>query len=357
MSAQQTITVDLGDRSYPIVIGAGLMDGGFDLSKFVSGSDCLVVSNETVAPLYLERVTRGLHDKHVSSLQLPDGEVYKTLATLQMILDELVATGANRDTTVIALGGGVVGDIAGFAAACYLRGVAFIQLPTTLLAQVDSSVGGKTGVNHPGGKNFVGAFHQPQVVLIDINTLHTLPDRELKAGLAEVIKYGAICDLEFFAWLEQNMAALLAKNPVALTYAIRRSCELKASVVAEDEREAGRRAILNFGHTFGHAIENSLGYGEWLHGEAVAAGMVMAANLSDIAATDIARLRDLIAAAGLPVLPPGIAASDWHKAMGMDKKVQGKSLRFVLLKALGDAYVTATYDAQKLQQVIGTDSL
>lgn len=356
MSAPQTINVDLGDRSYPIVIGSDLLDGGFDLSQFVSGSDCLIVSNETVAPLYLERVTANLKGKRVESLSLPDGEVHKTLATLQSVLDALVETRANRDTTVIALGGGVVGDIAGFAAACYLRGVAFIQVPTTLLSQVDSSVGGKTGVNHPGGKNFIGAFHQPEVVLIDIRSLQTLPDRELKAGLAEVIKYGAICDPEFFAWLEQNMGALLAKDAAALTHAIQRSCELKAEVVADDEREAGRRAILNFGHTFGHAIENSLGYGEWLHGEAVAAGMVMAAKLSNIAEKDTERLRALIAAAGLPVKPPPIEASQWHRAMGMDKKVQGKVLRFVLLKALGDAVVTTDYDADTLQQIIGTHS-
>lgn len=353
MSAQQTINVDLGDRSYPIVIGSDLMDGGFDLSKFVSGSDCLIVSNETVAPLYLERLTADLAGKRVENLVLPDGEAHKTLATLQSVLDALVANGANRDTTVVALGGGVVGDIAGFAAACYLRGVAFIQVPTTLLAQVDSSVGGKTGVNHPGGKNFIGAFHQPEVVLIDTSSLQTLPDRELKAGLAEVIKYGAICDLEFLAWLEQNMSALLAKDEAVLTHAIRRSCELKAEVVSDDEREAGRRAILNFGHTFGHAIENSLGYGEWLHGEAVAAGMVMAAKLSDIAPDDVERLRTLIAAAGLPVDPPAIEASEWHRAMGMDKKVQGKALRFVLLNALGDAAVTTEYDADRLQQIIG----
>jgi len=355
MTAPQTITVDLGDRSYPIIIGAGLLNGGFDLASYVVGSDCLVVSNETVAPLYLERLLLDLRSKNVSSVQLPDGESYKTMATLQSILDELVRTGANRDTTVIALGGGVVGDISGFAAACYMRGVAFIQVPTTLLAQVDSSVGGKTGVNHPGGKNFIGAFYQPQIVLIDTDTLGSLPDRELKAGLAEVIKYGAICDIEFFAWLEKNMSALLAKDAAALAYAIRRSCELKAEVVAEDERETGRRAILNFGHTFGHAIENCLGYGEWLHGEAVAAGMIMAADLSDIAATDITRLKALIAAAGLPTQPPEIAADAWLQAMGMDKKVQAKQLRFVLLKSLGEAHMTPIYDADKLQQIIGAE--
>jgi 3-dehydroquinate synthase len=353
MVMQQTISVDLGDRSYPIVIGNGLLDGGLDLSEFVPGPNCLIVSNETVAPLYLDRILPNFNGKNITTLALPDGEVHKSVATMQKILDKLVESRANRDTTVVALGGGVVGDIAGFAAACYMRGVAFIQIPTTLLAQVDSSVGGKTGVNHPEGKNLIGAFHQPQVVMIDIDTLVTLPDRELKAGLAEVIKYGAICDSEFFAWLEQNMPALLAKEPAALVYAVRRSCELKAMVVAEDEREAGRRAILNFGHTFGHAIEHCLGYGEWLHGEAVAAGMLMAAELSGLVEADVERLRALIAAAGLPVSPPAIDADNWLRAMGMDKKVQQKQLRFVLLKALGDSHITSSYDETRLRQIIG----
>ena len=353
MSLHTTIMVSLGDRSYPIVVGNGLLNGAFDLSTFVVGDDCLIVSNVTVAPLYQDGVLANLAGKTVSTIELPDGEAYKSIGTMQTILDRLVETGANRDTTVIALGGGVVGDIAGFAAACYMRGVSFIQVPTTLLAQVDSSVGGKTGVNHPGGKNLVGAFHQPQVVMIDTDTLTTLPDRELQAGLAEVIKYGAICDLDFLGWLENNMPALLDKEPQALAYAIQRSCELKAEVVAEDEREAGRRAILNFGHTFGHAIEHCCGYGEWLHGEAVAAGMIMAAELSDIDETDVARLRALVTAAGLPTRPPAIAADDWMRAMGMDKKVQKKTLRFVLLRALGDAQVTESYDAERLQQIIG----
>lgn len=350
MAASDTLTVDLGDRSYPIVIGTGLLGGGFDLSAYVTGGDCLVVSNTTVAPLYSDALLADLGGKQISRIDLPDGEAHKTVDTMQSILDALVASGANRDTTLIALGGGVVGDITGFAAACYMRGVAFVQVPTTLLAQVDSSVGGKTGVNHPEGKNLVGAFHQPQIVLIDTDTLGTLSDRELKAGLAEVIKYGAICDIEFLGWLEENMAALLAKDADALAHAIRRSCELKAEVVAEDEREAGRRAILNFGHTFGHAIERSQGYGEWLHGEAVAAGMIMAARLSGVGET---RLRDLVSAAGLPTEPPDIAADDWMSAMGMDKKVQGKQLRFVLLKELGDAHVTSDYDAARLAKLTG----
>ncbi len=346
------LTVNLGDRSYPIVIGRGLLGGGFDLGRYAGGRDCLVVSNETVAPLYLEKLLPNLDGLAVRSLSLPDGEAYKTMATMQSILDELVASRAGRDTTVVALGGGVVGDIAGFAAACYMRGVGFVQVPTTLLAQVDSSVGGKTGVNHEGGKNLVGAFHQPRAVLIDTDTLDTLPDRELKAGLAEVIKYGAICDAEFFAWLEANMHALLERDAEALAVAIRRSCELKAEVVAEDEREAGRRAILNFGHTFGHAIERCQGYGEWLHGEAVAAGMVMAAELSGIDHHDVARLRGLIAAAGLPVEPPAIAAADWMAAMGMDKKVQGRKLRFVVLDAIGSSRVTSDYDGKRLDELV-----
>jgi 3-dehydroquinate synthase len=265
----------------------------------------------------------------------------------------LVDSGANRDTTVIALGGGVVGDMAGFAAACYLRGVAFLQVPTTLLAQVDSSVGGKTGVNHEKGKNLVGAFHQPSLVLIDTDTLQTLAPRELSAGLAEVIKYGAICDAAFFGWLETNMQALLDQDPEALSYAIHRCCELKAEVVAEDERESGRRAILNFGHTFGHAIENSQGYGEWLHGEAVAAGMVMAAELSGIDAAEQDRLVRLIAAAGLPTAPPRIATERWLESMGMDKKVENKQLRFVLLHAIGDAFVTSDFNDRRLHALLG----
>ena len=352
MSVIRTITVELGERSYPIVIGSGLLGGGFDVAAHVPGKDCLVVSNETVAPLYLDKLEACLGGKRVEAISLPDGEAHKTLDTAATILDKLVDMGANRDTTVIALGGGVVGDIAGFAAATYMRGVAFIQVPTTLLAQVDSSVGGKTGVNHPGGKNLVGAFHQPRLVLIDTDTLATLPERELRAGLAEVIKHGAIADEEFFAWLETSTAALLGQDPAALAHAVGRSCEIKAAVVAEDEREAGRRALLNFGHTFGHAIENSVGYGEWLHGEAVAAGMAMAAELSGLPDAELERLRGLIAAAGLPAEPPGVGAQALRSAMGMDKKVQDKRLRFVLLDKLGAAFVTADYDETALGRVL-----
>jgi len=352
MSGTHTITVELGERSYPIVIGSGLLGGGFDLARHVAGKDCLVVTNETVAPLYLEALQADLSGKVVDSIRLRDGEAYKTVATVERVLDKLVSSGANRDGTIVALGGGVVGDIAGFAAACYMRGIDFIQVPTTLLAQVDSSVGGKTGVNHPGGKNLIGAFHQPRVVMIDTDTLESLPDRELQAGLAEVIKYGAIADADFFAWLEGNIEALLKRDAVALAHAIQRSCELKAAVVAEDECEAGRRAILNFGHTFGHAIERCQGYGEWLHGEAVATGMLLAAELSGIDAHEQARLRQLIDRAGLPLRPPAISSEAWLQAMGLDKKVQQKRLRFVLLSELGKAFITADYDEARLLRVL-----
>ena len=344
----QTLTVDLGDRSYPIVIGAGLLNDGYDLSAHLPGGDCLVVSNETVAPLYLDKLKACLPRTNVRVLELPDGEAHKTVGTVQSIIDKLVSVKAGRDTTVVALGGGVVGDIAGFAAACYMRGVAFVQVPTTLLAQVDSSVGGKTGVNHPGGKNLIGAFHQPRIVLIDTDTLATLPDRELKAGIAEVIKYGAIVDSEFFGWLESNMQALLDRDPDTLASAIRRSCEIKAAVVAEDEREAGKRALLNFGHTFGHAIENSMGYGEWLHGEAVAAGMIMAGALSGINESEQQRLKDLVEKAGLPSGPPAVGADKLQQAMKLDKKVVANKVRFVLLHALGDAFVSSDYSTDAL---------
>ncbi len=350
MSDTESITVELGERSYPIVIGSGLLGGGFDLAAHVGGPDCLVVTNATVEPLYLEALVADLQGRQVNAISLPDGEAYKTLETVEDILDTLVEHGANRDTTLVALGGGVVGDITGFAAACYMRGVDFVQVPTTLLAQVDSSVGGKTGVNHASGKNLIGAFHQPRAVLIDTDTLDTLPDREFRAGLAEVIKYGAIVDADFFAWLEGNIDALLAREAPALAIAIRRSCELKAEIVAEDERESGRRAILNFGHTFGHAIERCQGYGEWLHGEAVAAGMVMAAQLGGGAAA--ARIEALLERSGLPIRPPELAPADLLAAMGMDKKVQGKRLRFVLLRELGDAFVTSDYDAARLDALL-----
>ncbi|MDJ0812223.1 MAG: 3-dehydroquinate synthase [Woeseiaceae bacterium] len=352
MSEPRTITVELGERSYPIVIGSGLLGGDFDLGAYLAGGDCLVVTNDTIAPLYLDTLEANLFGKSIETLTLPDGEAFKTLETMSGVLDKLVSSGANRDTTLVALGGGVIGDITGFAAACYMRGVAFIQVPTTLLAQVDSSVGGKTGVNHALGKNLIGAFHQPRVVLIDTRTLDTLPDRELSAGLAEVIKAGAIADAEFFEWLEDNIGALVARDPEALAHAVQRSCEIKAEVVSEDEREAGRRAILNFGHTFGHAIEHCQGYGEWLHGEAVAAGMVMAAGLSGIDQADIDRLQALLKAANLPVAPPAVGSQAMLDAMGMDKKVLDKQLRFVVLDKLGHATVTSDYDRSVLDAVL-----
>ena len=352
MTIHTTIPVELGERSYPIIVGSGVLGGEFDLGAHVSGPDCLVVSNDVVAPLYLERIKANLGERTVNEVVLTDGEVHKTPAAVAAIIDQLVAAGANRDTTVIALGGGVVGDIAGFAAATYMRGVDFIQVPTTLLAQVDSSVGGKTGINHPGGKNLVGAFHQPKVVLIDTATLDTLADREVSAGLAEVIKHGAIADLDYLAWLEDNIEALLQRDPVALAHAIARSCEIKAAVVADDEKERGRRALLNFGHTFGHAIENTVGYGEWLHGEAVAAGMVMAAHLSGLRDEEIARLRALIAAANLPTTIGGVDIDKLRAAMNLDKKVIDRKLRFILLRALGDAYVHDDVDEDRLAAVL-----
>jgi 3-dehydroquinate synthase len=351
-----TIKVALAERSYPIVIGSGLLGHSFDWSPYLGDSlgdsTCLVVTNTTVAPLWLDGLKTTLRDRRAASIALPDGEAHKSLATAATVIDKLADLHAGRDATVIALGGGVVGDIAGFAAACYMRGVGFIQVPTTLLAQVDSSVGGKTGVNHPQGKNLIGAFHQPKVVLIDTATLQTLPERELCAGLAEVIKHAAIADIGFFGWLESNMAGLRKRDPGLLAQAIRRSCEIKASVVAADEREQGRRALLNFGHTFAHAIENTLGYGEWLHGEAVAAGMVMAARLSDIGGDAVLRLSVLIDAAGLPTEPPRIGAGKLRAAMDLDKKAQAGKLRFVLLHELGRAFVTGDYDASRLAEVL-----
>ncbi|WP_288132392.1 3-dehydroquinate synthase [Microbulbifer sp.] len=353
-----SLNVDLGERSYPILIGSGLLGNPEFLRTHIRGRQVLVVTNETIAPLYLEGLLESLagFDK-VDSVALPDGEAFKTLDTLNRIFDTLLEKRHDRSTTIVALGGGVIGDMSGFAAACYQRGVDFVQIPTTLLSQVDSSVGGKTGVNHPLGKNMIGAFYQPQLVLIDIDTLTTLPDRELSAGIAEVIKYGMICDAEFFAWLEVNMDRLLARDPEALAYAIQRSCADKAAVVAEDERESGRRAILNFGHTFGHAIEAVQGYGNWLHGEAVAAGMVMAAKLSQlrgwIEVEDVARLSVLLSKASLPQQSPAnMGVDDYLTAMSVDKKVQDGKLRLVLLRALGDARVVADSPREQLIEAL-----
>ncbi|MCA0899811.1 MULTISPECIES: 3-dehydroquinate synthase [Microbulbifer] len=352
------LDVDLGERSYPILIGSGLLTDSSQFEQYIRGKQVLVVTNETIAPLYLKTVLDGLKAfSKVDVVELPDGEAFKTLDTVNRIFDSLLENRHDRGTTIVALGGGVIGDMSGFAAACYQRGVDFVQVPTTLLSQVDSSVGGKTGVNHPLGKNMIGAFYQPQLVLIDIDTLNTLPDRELSAGIAEVIKYGMICDPGFFGWLEENMDLLLARDPQALAYAVERSCADKAAVVAEDERESGRRAILNFGHTFGHAIEAVQGYGKWLHGEAVAAGMVMAAELSCLRGwidkAEVARLRALLTKANLPQQSPeAMTVNDYLEAMSVDKKVQDGKLRLVLLHALGDAQIISDTPKDQLVEVL-----
>lgn len=341
----QTLTVDLGDRSYPIYIGEGLLSQGKLLHQHISGHQVMVVTNETIAPLYLDPLRKHLSDYHYSELILPDGEQYKTLEMVASIFDKLMEDRHNRTTTLIALGGGVVGDMTGFAAACYQRGVNFIQIPTTLLSQVDSSVGGKTGVNHPLGKNMIGAFYQPQCVIADIDSLKSLPVRELSAGLAEVIKYGLISDVKFYQWLDLNMERLLAFDTDALSEAVYRSCVNKAVVVASDEKESGIRAILNFGHTFGHAIETSQGYGNWLHGEAVSAGMVIAANMSErlgwISAAEALAVQALLARAKLPTTPPQMSCGEFLSLMAVDKKVLDGRLRLVLLKSIGQATVTS----------------
>jgi 3-dehydroquinate synthase len=352
-----TLTVDLGNRSYPIYIGMGVLGRPELLTPHIGARQALVVTNVTVAPLYLDRLRDALGDCRYEVVVLPDGEEYKTMATLMRIFDALLGGRFDRGVTLIALGGGVVGDITGFAAACYQRGVPFIQIPTTLLAQVDSSVGGKTGVNHPLGKNMIGAFHQPQCVIADTEVLNTLNDRELRAGIAEVIKYGLICDREFFLWLEANIDRLSAREPQALAFAIERSCRDKARIVAADEKEGGVRALLNLGHTFGHAIETGMGYGAWLHGEAVAAGMCAAADLSvrqGLLAADIAeRAISLVARAGLPVrLPREIATGRYLELMAVDKKVQAGKLRLILLEAIGAAVVTGHFDVAHLTDTI-----
>ena len=351
-----SLEVDLGERSYPIRIGQRLIDDGDLIRPFIPSSQVMVVTNEPAGPLYLERLQAALSGLQVASVVLPDGEQYKNLETLNQIYDALLEKRFDRGCTLVALGGGVVGDMTGFAAATYQRGVNFIQVPTTLLSQVDSSVGGKTGVNHPLGKNMIGAFYQPKAVIIDIDTLDTLPDRELSAGLAEVIKYGLINDPEFFHWLEQNTEALRRREPGALAHAIERSCADKAAIVAEDEREAGRRALLNLGHTFGHAIETGMGYGRWLHGEAVGAGMCMAARFSHrlgwMAAGEVARVEQLVAAAGLPTAPPELGAERFEALMAVDKKVQGGRLRMVLLHGIGKAEVTADFPSEALHQFL-----
>lgn len=349
------VHIDLAERSYPIVIGTQLLGNALTYQHLPKAATALVVSNTTVAPLYAAQLTQALQARYdkVLLLTLPDGEVHKDWQTLQLIFDALLENGCDRKTILFALGGGVVGDMTGFAAASYMRGVPFVQVPTTLLAQVDSSVGGKTAINHPLGKNMIGAFYQPLQVVCDLDVLKTLPDRELSAGLAEVIKYGPIADMAFLDWIEANIDALLAKEPVALAHAVQRSCEIKAWVVGQDERESGLRAILNFGHTFGHAIESGLGYGQWLHGEGVGCGMVMAAHLSQrlglVDAPFVERLSRLVQRAGLPVKGPVISTTDnagrYLELMRLDKKSEAGEIRFVLIDGPGKAVVRAAPDA------------
>ena len=354
----QTLNVGLAERSYPIHVGSGLLDRPELLLPHLPRKRTVIVSNTTVAPIYLDRLSSGLiqHGIQVESIILPDGEQYKNSDSLNTIYDALLKSRCERTTPLIALGGGVIGDITGYAAATYLRGVPFIQIPTTLLAQVDSSVGGKTGINHSLGKNMIGAFYQPLLVLSDSATLNTLPDKELRAGIAEVIKYGLIRDLSFLEWLESNMEKLLSRDKAALQYAITRSCENKAEVVGADERESGERALLNLGHTFGHAIENGMGYGVWLHGEGVAAGTVMAADLSQrlgwITAQEVKRVRALFERAGLPTVAPKLSTEKYLQLMGLDKKVADGKIRFVLLKSLGNAVMTADVPQTLLGQTL-----
>jgi len=355
----QTLRVDLGDRSYPILIGSNLLMQPELLLPYLGSKQVAVVTNTTVAPLYLSSLLDSLQQAGINVLPivLPDGEKYKISETLNLIYDALLQHRCERRTTLIALGGGVIGDLTGYAAATYLRGVPFIQIPTTLLSQVDSSVGGKTGINHPLGKNMIGAFYQPKLVLADIDTLNTLSQRELSAGLAEVIKYGLIRDPDFFVWLERNMNKLVQLDSAALSYAIYRSCQNKAEVVAADEHETGERALLNLGHTFGHAVENAMGYGVWLHGEAVAAGTVLAAKFSQrlgwLGNEDVQRIMDIFKAAGLPVEPPAIGVEKYLDLMGMDKKVIDGKIRLVLLKdAIGRSVVTSEYDQALLRETL-----
>jgi 3-dehydroquinate synthase len=354
----QTLRVELSERSYPIHIGTGLLTRSDLVVPFLPRKQVAVVTNATVAPLFLEEFTGALGRAGVEVVRiiLPDGEEHKNWPTLNIIFDALLAQGCGRDCTLIALGGGVVGDLTGFAAAVYQRGVPHIQIPTTLLAQVDSSVGGKTAINHPLGKNMIGAFHQPRLVLADTDTLKTLPDRELRAGLAEVIKHGLIRDQAFFAWIDANLDRLLARDPEALAHAVLRSVAIKAEIVGKDERESGLRELLNFGHTFGHAIENGLGYGAWLHGEAVAAGMVMAADLScelgSLSQSDCERVRSLLARARLPTVAKGITPERMRQLMSLDKKARQGRVRFVLLEKLGAAAIRGDVPASALDHTL-----
>ena len=353
----KTLNVNLGERSYPIYIGQDLLKNKHLLQNHITSKRVMVVSNETVAPLYLDQVISMLDGISYETVILPDGEQYKNLDELNKIFDALLSHNFDRGTTLIALGGGVIGDMTGFAAACYQRGVNFIQIPTTLLAQVDSSVGGKTGVNHKLGKNMIGAFHQPRCVIADTNTLNTLEDKQLSAGIAEVIKYGLLGDAEFITWLEENMPALLQRDPEALAYAIERSCQDKADIVAADERESGKRALLNLGHTFGHAIETATGYGVWLHGEAVGTGMLMAADMSQrlgwISQEDRNRVYRLIKSANLPTsLPENMTEQIFMDLMLRDKKTLDGKIRLVLLKSLGNAIISDDYDKKVLHEML-----
>ena len=354
----QTLGVELSERSYPIHIGAGLLSRSDLILPLLARRQVAVVTNATVAPLFLEHLSGSLARAGIEVVRiiLPDGEEHKNWSTLGTIFDALLRQGCGRDCTLVALGGGVIGDLTGFAAAVYQRGVQHIQIPTTLLAQVDSSVGGKTAINHPLGKNMIGAFHQPRLVLVDTDTLKTLPDRELRAGLAEVIKHGLIRDHEFFAWLDTNLDRLLARDPEALAHAVLRSVAIKAEIVGKDERESGLRELLNFGHTFGHAIENGLGYGAWLHGEAVAAGMVMAADLSrqlgSLSQSDCERIRSLLVRAGLPTVVKGITSERMLRLMSLDKKVRDGRVRFVLLDKLGAASIRSDVPASALDHTL-----
>jgi 3-dehydroquinate synthase len=358
----QTLKVELGSRAYPIHIGQSLLGNADLILPYLKRKSVAIVSNTTVAPLYMAKLAEPLRNAGVSVIEiiLPDGEAYKNGESLNLIYDALLKNRCERSTTLIALGGGVIGDLTGYAAATYLRGVPFIQIPTTLLSQVDSSVGGKTGINHPLGKNMIGAFYQPQLVLADIDTLNTLPARELSAGLAEVIKYGLIRDADFFDWLETNMQKLVDLDSTATSYAIYRSCQNKAEVVAADEHEAGERALLNLGHTFGHAIENAMGYGVWLHGEAVAAGTMLAADLSRrmgwLNDAQIQRMQAIHQAANLPTQAPALGVERYLDLMGLDKKVQDGKIRLILQQGIGKSVITSDYDADLLKQTLSIGS-
>ena len=356
-SSLERVAIDMGDRSYDILIGEQLLGAPTTWANLPKAAAALIVTNDTVAPLYADRLQAAIAPlyKSVHTVVLPDGENHKDWQTLNLIFDTLLGKGADRKTVLFALGGGVVGDMTGFAAACYMRGVPFVQVPTTLLAQVDSSVGGKTAINHPIGKNMIGAFYQPQRVVCDLDTLQTLPQREMSAGLAEVIKYGPIADMQFLDWIDENLNALMARDPQALAHAVKRSCEIKAWVVSQDEREGGIRAILNFGHTFGHAIEAGLGFGEWLHGEAVGCGMVMASHLSQrlglVDEAFVSRFTALIARAGLPIVGPKLGADEYLHHMRVDKKAEAGEIKFVLIDKPGKAFVRGAPDALVAQVI------